>query len=59
MKSSEAVIEILKEWDVDHLYGYPGDTVNNLVEELRTVKDEIRFYQVRHEEVATLAASAE
>lgn len=59
MKASEAVIETFKEWDVDHLYGYPGDSVNNLVEELRKAKGEISFYQVRHEEVAALAASAE
>ncbi|WP_181348079.1 pyruvate oxidase [Thalassobacillus sp. CUG 92003] len=59
MKASETVIEMLKEWDVDHVYGYPGDSINNLVEELRNVRDEIQFYQVRHEEVATLAASAE
>ncbi|GAA5417117.1 putative thiamine pyrophosphate-containing protein YdaP [Paraliobacillus ryukyuensis] len=59
MKAAEAVIEIMKDWDVSHIYGYPGDSVNNLVEAFRNHQEEISFIQVRHEEVASLAASAE
>src|SRR5699024_6009373 len=59
MKASDAVIQIMKEWDINHIYGYPGDSVNNLVESLRTHQDEIDFIQVRHEEVGALAAAAE
>ncbi|MFD2627817.1 pyruvate oxidase [Oceanobacillus kapialis] len=59
MKASQAVINILKDWNINHVYGYPGDSVNNLIEGLRKEKDEIRFIQVRHEEVGALAASAE
>ncbi len=59
MKASEAVVSILNDWKVNHVYGYPGDSVNNLIEEFRKSKDEIQFIQVRHEEVAALAASAE
>lgn len=59
MKAAEAVIEIFKEWDISHLFAFPGDSVNNMVEELRHHQEEIKFIQVRHEEVAALAAAAE
>lgn len=58
MKAAEAVIDIMKDWDIDHVYGYPGDSVNNLVEALRKHKEEIDFIHVRHEEVGALAAAA-
>lgn len=51
------VVELLKEWKVDHIYGMPGDSINELMEELRK-DDVIRFIQIRHEETGALAASA-
>lgn len=59
MKAAEAVINIMKDWEIDHVYGYPGDSVNNLVEALRKHKEDIDFIHIRHEEVGALAASAE
>ncbi|WP_010529935.1 pyruvate oxidase [Lentibacillus jeotgali] len=59
MQASEGVIEILKDWNINHIYGYPGDSVNNLVESIRKAGEAIQFIQVRHEEVAALSASAE
>lgn len=59
MKAGDAVVDILKDWNIDHVYGYPGDSVNNLVEALRKAKEQIKFIQVRHEETASLAAAAE
>jgi len=59
MKAAEAVINIMKDWEVDHVYGYPGDSVNNLVEALRKHKEAIEFIHIRHEEVGALAAAAE
>ncbi len=50
------VVKLLKKWDVNHIYGMPGDSINNLVEELRT--EDIRFIQIRHEETGALAAAA-
>ncbi|MBT2582575.1 pyruvate oxidase [Planococcus sp. ISL-109] len=50
------VVELLKQWNVDHIYGMPGDSINELMEELRKV--DIRFIQIRHEETGALAASA-
>lgn len=51
------VIEGLKEWNVSHIYGMPGDSINEFVEELRK-QQAIRFIQIRHEETGALAASA-
>lgn len=51
------VIDLLKEWKVNHIYGMPGDSINELMEELRK-EEEIRFIQIRHEETGALAASA-
>src|SRR5690606_14785634 len=51
------VVELLKDWDVDHIYGMPGDSINEFMEELRK-EEAIRFIQIRHEETGALAASA-
>lgn len=57
-KAGEVMVDLFSEWGIDHIYGLPGDSINNLIESLRKAKDEIKFVQVRHEEVAALAASA-
>ncbi|WP_338324904.1 pyruvate oxidase [Metabacillus mangrovi] len=57
-RTGEVMADILKRWEVDHLYGMPGDSINEFVEELRKARNELRFYQVRHEEVGALAAAA-
>jgi pyruvate dehydrogenase (quinone) len=54
--AADMLIERLIEWDVDTVFGYPGDGVNGIFEALRTHQDKIRFVQVRHEEAAALAA---
>lgn len=59
MKAAEALIDIMEDWNIDHIYGYPGDSVNNLVEALRKEECKIEFMLVRHEEVGALAAAAE
>ncbi|HSI66803.1 MAG TPA: pyruvate oxidase [Planococcus sp. (in: firmicutes)] len=56
-KAGKYVIELLKEWQVDHIYGMPGDSINEFMEELRK-EEAIRFIQIRHEETGALAASA-
>lgn len=57
-RAGEVMVDLFSEWGIDHIYGLPGDSINNLIESLRKAKDDIRFVQVRHEEVAALAASA-
>jgi pyruvate dehydrogenase (quinone) len=56
MTAADVVIETLIDWQVEVVFGLPGDGINGLVEALRKRQDKIRFVQVRHEESAALAA---
>lgn len=56
--AADVLIETLIEWDVDTVFGLPGDGINGIIEALRTHHDNIRFVQVRHEESAALMACA-
>lgn len=53
---ADLLIERLIEWDVDTIFGFPGDGVDGLFEALRTHQKELRFIQVRHEEAAACVA---
>jgi pyruvate oxidase len=57
-RAGTVLVDQLIEWKIDHVYGLPGDSINQLMEDLRKAKDQIDFYQVRHEEVAALAAKS-
>jgi pyruvate dehydrogenase (quinone) len=48
----------LREWGIQRIYGYPGDGTNGLNLAFHEVGDEIEFVQVRHEELAAFAACA-
>lgn len=54
--TADLLVERLISWDVEVIFGFPGDGVNGIFEALRTHKDKIRFVQVRHEEAAAFAA---
>ncbi len=56
--AADVLIETLIAWDVDTVFGLPGDGINGLMESLRTHQDRIHFVQVRHEESAAFAATA-
>jgi pyruvate dehydrogenase (quinone) len=56
--ASDVLVETLLDWNVDTVFGIPGDGINGIIEALRIRKDEIRFIQVRHEEAAAFAACA-
>src|SRR5882762_4705116 len=56
MTAGDVLVECLLEWDVDVVFGLPGDGVNGIIEAFRTRQDKIRFMQVRHEEAAALMA---
>ena len=58
IKANEALVKALQAWDIDHLYGIPGDSIDAVVDSLRTVRNNIKFVNVRHEEVASLTASS-
>ncbi|MGH9683916.1 MAG: thiamine pyrophosphate-dependent enzyme [Candidatus Acidiferrales bacterium] len=53
---ADLLIERLISWDVDTIFGFPGDGINGIFEALRTHQKEMRFIQVRHEEAAAFAA---
>ncbi|KAF1677587.1 MULTISPECIES: pyruvate oxidase [Bacillus] len=57
--AGKAMTELLEQWGVNHIYGIPGDSINEFVEELRHESSQLKFIQTRHEEVAALAAAAE
>ena len=53
--ASAAMLNVLKTWEVDTIYGIPSGTLSSLMDALAEDKD-IRFLQVRHEETGALAA---
>ncbi|SDY43670.1 pyruvate dehydrogenase (quinone) [Amycolatopsis xylanica] len=53
---ADHVLARLREWGVEQVFGYPGDGINGLVTAFGAAKNEPRFVQVRHEEMAALAA---
>ena len=54
--AADVLVQTLVDWNVDTIFGLPGDGINGVIEALRKRQDEIRFIQVRHEEAAALAA---
>ncbi|WP_414475092.1 thiamine pyrophosphate-dependent enzyme [Microvirga sp. M2] len=58
MTAGDILVETLIDWDVDMVFGIPGDGINGIIESLRKAEDRIRFVQVRHEEAAAFMACA-
>src|ERR1044072_1792602 len=58
MNVCEALIEMLADYGVTHIFGIPGDAINELIEAIRK-QDRIRFIHVMHEESGAFAASAQ
>src|SRR5712672_2994113 len=54
--AADVLIEGLIDWGVEAIFGLPGDGINGIMESLRTHKEKIRFFQVRHEEAAAFMA---
>lgn len=57
IKSGIAAVKVLEEWGVKHIYGIPGGSINTLMDALLAEKENIKYIQVRHEEVGAMAAS--
>ncbi|EFR32137.1 pyruvate oxidase [Eremococcus coleocola] len=55
ISASKAMLNVLKTWGVDTIYGIPSGTLGSLMDALAEDKD-IQFLQVRHEETGALAA---
>ena len=56
--AADVLIETIMDWNVDTVFGLPGDGINGIIEALRKRQNEIRFIQVRHEEAAAFMACA-
>jgi pyruvate dehydrogenase (quinone) len=56
--AADILVDSLIAWDVDVVFGLPGDGINGIIEALRVRRDRIRFVQVRHEESAAFMATA-
>lgn len=54
--AGDVLVETLIDWEVDTIFGLPGDGINGIIEALRKQQDKIKFVQVRHEEAAAFAA---
>jgi pyruvate dehydrogenase (quinone) len=53
---ADVVVERLRDWGVQRVFGYSGDGVNTVLGALRRAGDEPAFVQARHEENAALMA---
>ena len=54
--AADDLCERLLAWNVNTIYGFPGDGINGLLGSLRRHRDELRFVQTRHEEMAAFMA---
>jgi len=54
--AGDVLVETLTKWNVDTVFGLPGDGINGIIEALRARQDRIRFIQIRHEEAAAFNA---
>ncbi|WP_166352701.1 thiamine pyrophosphate-requiring protein [Phytoactinopolyspora limicola] len=50
------LLQRLREWDVTHVFGYPGDGINGIVAAFGEAMNQPRFIQSRHEEMSALQA---
>jgi pyruvate dehydrogenase (quinone) len=53
---ADHVLVRLREWGVQHVFGYPGDGINGLLAAWGRADDQPRFVQARHEEMAAFEA---
>lgn len=57
-KVVDHIVETIYQYGVRHVFGIPGDAINDLMDAIRR-HGEIEFIQVRHEESGAFAASAQ
>src|SRR6476659_7677663 len=53
---ADYLLRRLREWDVEHVFGYAGDGINGLLAAWQRADDRPRFIQARHEEMAAFEA---
>jgi pyruvate dehydrogenase (quinone) len=55
-KVSDHVLQRLRQWGVEHVFGYPGDGINGLLAAWGRADNQPRFVQSRHEEMSAFQA---
>ena len=50
------LLERLRAWDVEHVFGYPGDGINGILVAWGRAENKPQFIQARHEEMAAFEA---
>lgn len=58
LRTADIIAEALIDWNVNVIFGLPGDGINGFIEALRQRQNEIKFVLVRHEESAAFMACA-
>jgi len=58
MRIADILTEALIDWNVNVIFGLPGDGINGFIETLRQRQNKIKFILVRHEESAAFMACA-
>src|ERR671918_841789 len=58
MRAADILVEALLDWNVNVIFGLPGDGINGVIEAIRQRQEKIRFVLVRHEESAAFMACA-
>jgi pyruvate dehydrogenase (quinone) len=53
---ADRLLERLREWGVEQIFGYPGDGINGILGALSRADDQPHFIQARHEEMAAFEA---
>ena len=53
---ADQLLARLREWDVRHVFGYPGDGINGILGAFSRADDQPRFIQSRHEEMSAFQA---
>ncbi|WP_329253817.1 thiamine pyrophosphate-requiring protein [Actinoallomurus sp. NBC_01490] len=54
---ADYLLQRLREWGVERVFGYPGDGINGIIAALGRADDQPRFVQARHEEMAAFEAT--
>ncbi|MFE6746437.1 thiamine pyrophosphate-requiring protein [Kitasatospora purpeofusca] len=56
MKVSDYMLERLRDWEVEHVFAFPGDGINGLLAAWGRAGNKPQFVQARHEEMAAFEA---
>lgn len=54
--AADVILSRLRQWGVDHVFGYPGDGINGLLGAWGRAGNQPQFVQARHEEMAAFEA---